>query len=85
MKRCLRKVVGKSKLTYEELETVIVEIEGVLNSRPLCYVYDDPSNDVLTPSHLVRGERLLSSFHDDIDPEDVKFSPHELSSLLWER
>ena len=79
VKRCLRKTIGKSKLTYEELETVIVEIEGVLNSRPLCYVYDDPSNDVLTPSHLVRGERLLSSFQDDIEPENVEFSAEALS------
>ena len=78
-KRCLRKILGKSKLNYEELETIIVEIEGVLNSRPLCYVYDDPSVDVLTPSHLMVGRRLLSSFHDDVEPECVDFTTSSLS------
>ena len=28
--------LGKAKLTYEELLTVVMEIEGVLNLRPLC-------------------------------------------------
>ena len=35
VKRCLKKTIGKARLTYEELLTIIVEIEGVLNSRPL--------------------------------------------------
>ena len=47
--------LGKSKLTYEELLTVIAEVEGVLNSRPLCYVYEDSVEEVLTPSHLMIG------------------------------
>ena len=36
-KRCLKKSVGKNCLTYDELHTLIVEIEAVLNSRPLMY------------------------------------------------
>ena len=50
-----------------------------MNSRPLCYVYDDPSVDVLTPSHLMVGRRLLSSFHDDVEPESVDFTTSSLS------
>ena len=34
VKRCLRKVLGNAKLTYDELLTTLVEIEGTLNSRP---------------------------------------------------
>ena len=37
VKRSLRKILLKSKLTYEGLLTVICEIESMVNSRPLCY------------------------------------------------
>lgn len=70
VKRCLKKTIGKARLTYEELLTIIVEIEGVLNSRPLTYV-GDQIIEPLTPSHLVIGKRLLSSnTHGDFDAEE---------------
>ena len=55
VKRCLRKVLGNAKLTYDELLTTLVEIEGTLNSRPLTYAYDEVGVEVLTPSHLIFG------------------------------
>ena len=59
-KRCLKKMLGSSKLTYEKLLTVLVEVECVLNSRPLIYVYSEEAEDPLTPSHLLLGHHLLS-------------------------
>ena len=59
-KRCLKKVLGKARLTYEELSTVLVEVECVLNSRPLTYLYPEDLEEPLTPSHLISGQRLLS-------------------------
>ena len=59
-KRCLRKILGQSKLTYEELTTVLVEVEGVLNSRPLTYVSPNDIEEPLTPSHLLTGRRIMS-------------------------
>ena len=38
VKKCLRKVLGKASLTFDELLTVVVEIEGTLNSRPLTFL-----------------------------------------------
>ena len=41
VKRCLKKVLGRSSLNFEELCTLLPEIESVLNARPLTYVFDD--------------------------------------------
>ena len=56
-KRCLKKLLGNAKLNYEELFTVMTEVEAVLNSRPLTYVYSEDIETPLTPSHLVMGKR----------------------------
>jgi hypothetical protein len=57
-KRCLKKVLLNSKLTYEELNTILTELEGVLNNRPLTYVDNDRILETLTPNHLIFGRRL---------------------------
>ena len=41
VERCLRKTLGKARLSQEELATVLVEVECSLNSRPLTYEYDE--------------------------------------------
>ena len=60
VKRCLLKIVGRSMLKDAELSTILTEIECVVNSRPITYVYDD-SDGVsypLTPPHLINGRNL---------------------------
>lgn len=59
-KRCLRKVIGQAKLSYDELSTALIEVEAVLNSRPLSHVTMDDLDEPLTPSHLLTGRRILS-------------------------
>ena len=60
VKVSLRKVLGNSRLTFDELRTVLVEVEANLNARPLTYEYDEVSNEVLTPSHLLYGRRITT-------------------------
>ena len=59
-KRCLRKMVGRANLSHDELLTAVVEIEAVINSRPLSYISSTDYEEPLTPSHLVVGRRLLN-------------------------
>ena len=59
-KRCLRKMIGQAKFSYDEMHTAIVEIEAIINSRPLSYVSSDDTEEALTPSHLLVGRRILS-------------------------
>ena len=37
LKSALQKIVGSAKLNFEELHTVLVQIENMMNTRPLIY------------------------------------------------
>ena len=52
VKRSLRKAVGKRLYTFNQLSTILNEVEAIVNSRPIVYV-DDDIDDVLTPSHFL--------------------------------
>ncbi|XP_036322172.1 uncharacterized protein LOC118736187 [Rhagoletis pomonella] len=61
MKTILIKNITKAHLTYEELQTVIVEVEAILNSRLLTPLSTDPNyGEALTPGNLLIGTSLLS-------------------------
>ena len=65
IKKPLKKILGRSTLRFDELDTVLVEIEAVINSRPLTYVYDDEESISysLTPSDLIYGRRIASTLN----------------------
>lgn len=61
VKTCLRKALGRASLKYEEIETLLIEVEAVVNSRPLTFTHtgsEEPSP--LTPSHFLLGQRLTA-------------------------
>eukprot|EP00731_Ephydatia_muelleri_P009272 Em0004g1610a len=60
VKRCLRKVIGKAKLSYDELMTTLVEVEATLNSRPISYLSSEDFEEPLKPSHLLIGRRVIT-------------------------
>ena len=53
----LVRVIGNSKLNFEEMTTVLTQVEACLNSRLLGTLphNDDDGIEVLTPGHLLIG------------------------------
>ena len=63
IKRPLKKVIGRASLSFDELQTLVVQIECLLNTRPITYAYDDIEaiSFPLTPSYLIYGRRITAS------------------------
>jgi len=54
-------------MTYEELNTVVIQVKACLNSRPLCPLSSDPSNlKALTPGHFLTGDLLIAVPEPDV-------------------
>ncbi|XP_076384172.1 uncharacterized protein LOC143262191 [Megalopta genalis] len=60
-KHHIKRVVGEELFTFEQLNTFVVEVEAILNSRPLTPLSPDP-NDIspLTPGHFRIGSCLTA-------------------------
>ena len=53
-KMSLKKVLGRSRISLVVLQTLVVEVEAILNDRPLTHVSSDLEDaEPLTPAHLV--------------------------------
>lgn len=48
----LKRVLAEASLTFEEMYTILCQVEGCLNSRPLCIKFEGDV-DPLTPSHFL--------------------------------
>lgn len=81
VKRCLKKSIGRAMLSFEELRTILVEIESTLNNRPITYVYDDEEgvSYPLTPSSLIYGRRTTNL------PNDSQFEIVSTNESLTRR
>jgi hypothetical protein len=63
----IKRVIGQTSLTYEEMYTLLTGIEACLNSRPLCPLTEDPSDlNVLTPGHFLIGTAMTSPLEHQI-------------------
>lgn len=90
-KHHLKRVIGNSKLTFEQLYTTLTQIEAILNSRPLCPLSSDPQDlTPLTPGHFLIGKELTST----PEPDYATVLPHRLNhyqrieqlrQLFWSR
>ena len=54
VKSCLYKTVGRSRIKYFDLLTILSDIQNAINSRPLTYRCSDSNLDIITPNCFLR-------------------------------
>ncbi|XP_055941904.1 uncharacterized protein LOC129971950 [Argiope bruennichi] len=71
VKKLLRRVLGKASLHYEEMFTILCDVEANINSRPLNYLSEDPNDLIpLTPSMFIQETTKVGV--PDLDTLDKK-------------
>ena len=74
LKLHLKKVLGESKLTFEEYYAVLTQVEACLDSRPLCPLPDsDDGIEALTPGHFLIGRPLEA-----LPDSSLAYQPHSV-------
>ena len=59
VKNCLRKILYRKRISLQELQTVVVEMQSRINNRPLTYIDSDRMPlEPLSPSHLLYGRAI---------------------------
>ncbi|XP_052249823.1 uncharacterized protein LOC127857468 [Dreissena polymorpha] len=70
-KTSLKKILGKRYVSMETLQTIVTEIEAVINDKPLTHVSSSIDDlEPLTPSHLLYGRKMTSLPHHTHLPDD---------------
>ena len=98
VKWCLHKTIGRERLTLDELQTAVMEVEMIVNSCPLSYLSMDTVQEAITSSHLMTGRQVMSlsdgpynnKFSEDVntDTSDITKRIIHLNKVLeyfWRR
>ena len=71
-KSAIKKVLGRRHISLTVLETIIVEIEAVINDHPLTFVSSELGDvEPLTPAHLLHGRRITYLPHKMVDTDEI--------------
>ena len=90
-KHHFKRVACNVLFTFEEFNTLTIEIEAIINSRPLTPISTDPNDFIaLTPGHFLIGESLNSLPEPDLKSVPVNRLSRwqhltHLKQHFWER
>ena len=85
-KFALKKVLGRAFTTLDGLQTIIVEIEAMLNDRSLTYFsLDIRDPQPLTPAHLLYCRRIVSLPYPVMQGDELEDPDFEISSGIQAR
>jgi len=90
-KHHLKRVMGNALLTFEEFYSLLVQIESILNSRPLSPMSSHPMDlQSLTPAHFVTGGALTTIPCPDLtDVHETRLSRYQrvqqMQQHFWKR
>uniref|UniRef100_A0A8D8CN12 (northern house mosquito) hypothetical protein n=1 Tax=Culex pipiens TaxID=7175 RepID=A0A8D8CN12_CULPI len=90
-KHLIKRNAGETKLTEEEWSTLLTQIEGILNSRPLVPQTADPGDlNVITPGHLLIGRpfnAIPEPAYDQLKPGTLTRWQHlqKMRADFWKR
>ena len=72
-KMSLKKVLGRLRVILPVLQTLIAEVEVILNDLTLTHVSSDFDDaEPLTPAHLLHGHKNMSLPHEEVGEEELE-------------
>ena len=73
VKILIKKVLRRALISLPELQTLIKEVQPVVNDRPITFVYHDVNDpEPLTPSKLLYGFDITALPRPVVDPDELK-------------
>ena len=93
VKAPLKIALGKQLWTFLEIQTILCDIEAMINNRPLTMVGSDPEDmTAITPSLLMTGRPMGNLWCERSPSEDIADSPtklwarrQEVADVYWKR
>ena len=74
----LRKNIGRVSLTSSQLQTILYEVEAVINTRPLVNVDNEVEKQIITPAHFLSINIKTGTPVLTVENEDEKTNPNYL-------
>ena len=73
------KTLQQARVIFDELLTILKEIENVCNRRPLTYIYDDNIIEPLSPNHFIYGRAIATRCEDFVNMKETDVSVESLN------